>query len=366
MEGDIVQRTLKARVIETNRRSQAIQGFTLVELLVVIAIIGILVGLLLPAVQAAREAARRMQCQNHLRQLGLAAHNHESALRALPPAFRGKSIGGAPPYFDLWGTLANLTPYMEQTAVYNSIDLNLTMYQLTPPYGIQAPDAVRTFVPIFMCPSDLGRSVCRNAYAITGEFAPTNYSFCLGSGTSRGRTNWLGSPYDADGVFYAQSKTRLTDIKDGTSNTVGASERVLGDGDEQKVLSSRSELKPLTMYVNPGAETNDANCSSSLRTNFSQRRMYTWVAGEPRCTSYNHYYVPNDPINPDCVANFTGSDPLTRSTGHGLSTARSRHTNGVNAWYCDGSVRFISNSIQLQVWRDIATRSGGEIVNGDD
>ena len=340
-------------------------GFTLVELLVVIAIIGILVGLLLPAVQAAREAARRMQCQNNLRQLGLAAHNHESALRVLPPAFRGKSIGGAPQYFDLWGTLANLTPFLEQTAVYNSIDLNLTMYQLTPPFGIQAPVAVRAFVPIFICPSDQARSVCRDAYAIAGEFGPTNYAFCLGTGTTRGRTNWLGSPYDADGVFYAQSKVKITDIKDGTSNTVGASERILGDGDESKTIASRAELKTQTMYVNPGAETNDANCGSSLRTNFSQRRMYTWVAGEPRCTSYNHYYLPNDLVNPDCVANFSGSDPLIRSTGHGLSTARSRHTGGVNAWNCDGSVRFISNSIQLEIWRAISTRSGGEVINSD-
>ena len=310
-------------------------AFTLVELLVVIAIIGILVGLLLPAVQAAREAARRMQCQNNIRQLGLAAHNHESALKVLPSAYRAQQIGGAPGYFDLWGTLALLTPYLEQTAVYNSIDLKLTMYQLTPPYGIQAPVAVQTRVPTFICPSDKGESVCSNAYAIPGELAPTNYAFCLGTGTTTGRTGWRGSPWEADGVFYAQSKVKLTDIKDGTSNTVGASERILGEGGESVVVATRADIKPQTMFVNPGAETNDANCGSTLRTNFSQRRMYTWVAGEPRCTSYNHYYAPNDKVNPDCVSNFTGTDPVTRSSGHGLSTARSRHTGGVNTWYCD-------------------------------
>jgi len=336
-----------------------------VELLVVIAIIGILVGLLLPAVQAAREAARRMQCTNNIRQLGLAAHNHESALKFLPPAYRGQQIGGAPGYFDLWGTLALLTPYLEQTSVYNSIDLSKTMYQLTSPFGIQAPLACQTRVPTFICPSDKGESVCSNAYGIVGELTPTNYAFCLGTGTTTGRTGWRGSPWDADGVFFAQSKVRMTDIKDGTSNTIGASERILGEGGEATTVATRADIKPQTMFVHPGAETNDANCGSTLRTNFSQRRMYTWVAGEPRCTSYNHYYAPNDKINPDCVANFTGTDPVARSSGHGLSTARSRHTGGVNAWYCDGSVRFVSDSVNMTIWQALATRTGGEVVSDD-
>jgi prepilin-type N-terminal cleavage/methylation domain-containing protein/prepilin-type processing-associated H-X9-DG protein len=336
-------------------------GFTLIELLVVIAIIAILIGLLVPAVQKVREAAARLQCTNNLKQLGLATHNYESTYKHLPPAYRGSQIGGAPGYYDLWGTLALLTPFLEQTPVYNSIDLRLTMYQLTPPFGIQAPTAVVTVVPIFLCPSDTGQAVCSNAYAISGDFAPNNYAFCMGTGTTKGRTNWLGSPWDADGVFYAQSKTRLLDITDGTSNTAGASERLLGTGPEQTTVASKAMIDPQTMYVNPGAETTDANCGSSLRINFNQRRMYTWVAGEPRCTSYNHYYLPNDPVNPDCVANFTGTDPLVRSSGHGLSTARSRHTGGVNLWMCDGSVRFVPNSISLDTWRALATRKGGEV-----
>ncbi len=339
-------------------------GFTLVELLVVIAIIGVLVGLLLPAVQAAREAARRMQCQNNLKQLGIASHNHEAALRHLPPGFRGNAVNGAPYYFDTWGPLAYLTPFMEQSNVYNSIDLRLTMFQLIPPFGIQAPDAVRTRVPSFMCPSDTMESVCRDAYAIQGEFAPNNYAFCMGTGTTRGVTGWLGSPYDADGVAYGRSKIRITDIRDGSSNTVMASERLLGAGDERTVLPSRVVMRTQTMYVNPNAEVNDANCSASLRINFNQRRMYTWVAGDPRCTIYNHYYAPNDRINPDCVANFVGTpaDPLARSTAHGFSTARSAHTGGVNALNADGSVRFISDTIDLRIWRAVATRNAGEIA----
>jgi prepilin-type N-terminal cleavage/methylation domain-containing protein/prepilin-type processing-associated H-X9-DG protein len=337
-------------------------AFTLIELLVVIAIIAILIALLVPAVQKVREAAARIQCTNNLKQLGLAAHNYESTTKCMPPAYRGQQIGGAPGYFDLWGTIALLTPYLEQTAIYNSIDLNLTMYQLTSPFGIQAPLAVITRCPVLLCPSDSMQSNCSNAYAITGEFAPSNYAFCLGSGLSKGKTGWLGSPWDADGTFYAQSKVCLVGMADGSSNTVAASECIIGAGAENSTVATRAEIDPQTMFVNPNMETNDANCGSTLRINNSQRRMYTWVAGEPRCTSYNHYYLPNDRTNPDCVANFTGTDPLTRSSGHGLSTARSRHSGGVNVLLCDGSVRFIQNSINLATWRALATRSGGEVV----
>ncbi|QVL34890.1 DUF1559 domain-containing protein [Telmatocola sphagniphila] len=341
-------------------------GFTLIELLVVIAIIAILIGLLLPAVQKVREAAARMKCSNNLKQMILAAHNYESALGVLPPAYRGNSIGGAPQYFDLWGTIALMTPYLEQTAVYNSIDLTQTMYQLTPPYYINSVTAVQTFVPIFTCPSDKGQAVETGVYVPPGvPLAPSNYAFCLGTGTTTGRTGWLGSPYDADGVFYAQSKVRITDITDGTSNTAAASERTLGDGQDDGSVASRSAIDTSTMYVSPQAQLTDSACGSTLNINYDQHRGYTWVAGEPRCTSYNHYYTPNDRVNPDCVANYTGANPLTAYSGHGLSTARSRHTGGVNVAFCDGSVHFIRDSISLQTWRSMATRSGGEVLGSD-
>jgi prepilin-type N-terminal cleavage/methylation domain-containing protein len=342
----------------TNIRRNA---FTLVELLVVIAIIGILIALLLPAIQAAREAARRSQCASNLKQLGLAALNHESTNKRLPPGFRGKSVGGAYYYFDTWGTLALLTPFLEQTAVYNALDLKLTMYQLAPPYGINAPVAAKVFVSSFLCPTDRMVSVCSNEYAIDGPLAPTNYAFCMGTGTTTGQTGWLGSPYDADGVYYARSNLPMSQIKDGSSYTVGISERLLGAGAESSSVSSRAEINPQTMYVNPGAETNDANCDGTLNINHSQLRMYTWVAGEPRCTMYNHYYPPNDRVHPDCASNYYGSG-LVNYTGHGLSTARSNHRGGVNIEMIDGGVRFASDSIDLQTWRALATCAAADFV----
>jgi prepilin-type N-terminal cleavage/methylation domain-containing protein len=119
-------------------------GFTLIELLVVIAIISILIALLLPAIQKVRDSATRVQCQNNIKQITLSVHTFESSNGHFPPSFRAQSMNGLPRYFDLWGALAVLTPYLEQTAVYNSIPLDQTMFLGPPTYAITAPAAVTT------------------------------------------------------------------------------------------------------------------------------------------------------------------------------------------------------------------------------
>jgi hypothetical protein len=137
---------------------------------------------------------------------------------------------------------------IEQTAVYNAIDLSLTVYQLTTPSGFNATrgrEGHGADLPVTQRQASPGR----RQRAITSDLAPTNYASCVGTGTARARTNWLGSPYDADGTFYAASKTRMTDISDGTSDTVGASESILGEGAESGTAVTRADIEPETIFV---------------------------------------------------------------------------------------------------------------------
>ena len=216
------------------------RGFTLVELLVVIAIIGILVALLLPAVQAAREAARRMQCGNHLKQIGLAILNYESTYKRLPIGWNGFTDPVQATTFR-WSYLAGILPYLEQGQVLEGLNLSLTLY---PPGGGQAPRPVHVpmisvKIPTYLCPSDHGQMVSSPTGLI--DSAPTNYVACFGSGL-----NMLADSNDdgqmdqrADGIFCSVAWRPLADCTDGTSNTVAVSESLLGPGGADQPAATR-------------------------------------------------------------------------------------------------------------------------------
>ncbi len=208
------------------------QAFTLIELLVVIAIIAVLIGLLLPAVQKVREAAARMSCQNNLHQLGVALHNYEGALGNLPPVFpatpKPPYVGLVPPYFYSWSVLAQLNPFLEQTNIYNRMNLSEPMYTL--PTLTITPDnrfAVQQTVKLFLCPSDTMQSV-GGGYGVAA-FGPVNYCASIGSGATNGGAPY-GSPWDADGLFRAAVNGRFAEVTDGLSNTAAFSESLLGTG----------------------------------------------------------------------------------------------------------------------------------------
>lgn len=319
-------------------------GFTLVELLVVIAIIGILVALLLPAIQMAREAARRTECSNNLKQIGLALHNHESAHEFFPSAIEDKvtaTFPSVPPRMYRWSALAMLTPYLEQSTIHSQLNLDVPLYcpPSFPPSFVHPDnvDPVSRNVNTFRCPSDHGR----RAYAWAG---PSNYCASYGSGVNN------GSYVSADGVFYVDSKTAHADILDGLSNTVAFAETLVGSGAQGRTLAAElAEGREAEIMVRlMGTPLSAGACSDPSRPT-SNLRGAVWADGLAWASGYNHWRAPNAPA-PDCCS-FLGV----------WKAARSRHPGGVNVVMCDGSVSFVDDSIALSSWRGLASRSGGEV-----
>ncbi|XZE56350.1 DUF1559 domain-containing protein [Planctomycetaceae bacterium SH139] len=331
-------------------------AFTLVELLVVIAIIGILVGLLLPAVQAAREAARRMSCSNNLKQIGLSIHNYESTNRRLPIGWNGLVDPIQNTTFR-WSYLAGLLPYLEQGNTYSNLNLSLTLY---PPGGGVPPRPehqaiIATVIPTYLCPSDRAAPIADGS----GEIgpAPTNYVANFGSGI-----NDPGDPSDdgqmdlrADGPFSNQIWRRLAAVTDGLSNTVAVSESLLGFGGGDVPSSQTPDPQFYMALVVPPPMANANNCSNPVPAavnRFVASRGRLWAGQAYENTAYNHFFAPNSERY-DCYFWVAG----------GFKAARSNHTAGVQATLLDGSVRFVAETIDLAVWRAVATRNGAEVIS---
>ncbi len=310
------------------------RAFTLVELLVVIAIIGVLVALLLPAVQAAREASRRSQCSNNLKQVGLAMHNYADT-------YRGALLVGE--YSWGWGTwLVGLLPYIEQQNLYEQyqgygginaaggIDANLT-YSAT----INQP-VTRSQIKAYTCPTDnkvapRGVITFHNYLANHGN---TTYQRLATFGTmSNGQPNRFGgAPFIYVGNSTAAPQViRLAEIVDGTSNTLAFSETIKGQPGGQ-------DLRGFAWW------SSGAHFETNLMPNSNQPDV---VEQDPYCV--------NQRPNPPCVGPTTANP---QNIG-----ARSRHPGGVQVALCDGAVRFVSNNIFVDTWRAASTTNGGETAN---
>jgi prepilin-type N-terminal cleavage/methylation domain-containing protein/prepilin-type processing-associated H-X9-DG protein len=321
-------------------------GFSLIELLVVIGIIGILIALLIPAVQSSRTAASRTSCANNLRQLGLAAHHHVSAHGFFPSGSVAKEFRQDPQHawtFYRWSALAQLTPYLENTAVHDALDLSLPLYGSNFAVRPENAEAVRLFVAEFICPADELRR-------LNEDFGPTSYAACTGTGAGG------GTPRDADGVFFVNSETTTQQISDGTSKTALVSESILG-------IPQPHPHDPQTEYrFSFLAPLSEALCNGSVQWNVSDPRGFAWANGEYRCALYNHRMTPNSPIA-DCIGVQIGGTVQTRYTPFGWRAARSRHAGGVNLLLADGSLPFVADEIDAQVWRAMSTVAGDEALD---
>jgi len=330
-------------------------AFTLIELLVVIAIIAILVALLLPAVQQAREAARRTSCKNNLKQLGVALHNYHDTHSVLPYGHMdGRMLDGSMHTWRGWSGLAMILPYMDQGALYDNCNFN---------YGIIGDGATEQLnvantmqrVPGFRCPSDVdppgtwyGRQWPGNNYAL-----------------SRGPTFDWTTTNNGVGMFYRYSSIKFRDVLDGTSNTIMMGEICVGRG-SYDVHSSvvRSVAWTGGSRENPGeasvrayaAAIDAAYASNPANTHHHTARL--WALCQSGHGLFNTLVPPNfkTPNGQECVG-------CGWMDSHGLFAARSRHTGGAQHLFADGSVHFISDNIDMGTYHGLGSRGSGEVVN---
>jgi prepilin-type N-terminal cleavage/methylation domain-containing protein/prepilin-type processing-associated H-X9-DG protein len=341
-------------------RSRRGGGFTLIELLVVIAIIGVLVALLLPAVQSAREAARRVQCGNNLKQMGLAIHQYHDAFKCFPPGHLLYMN-----WLDI-SALVPVLPYLEQENLFNAFNITDVfpfngMGPVFPSYAVNTT-ASRTQVAAFLCPSDFNR--------LSNAEGHTNY--CGNSGSSPEATVILvpkkNGPFigaNPDLGYQGCRVFTFTNLRDGLSSTACFSEKVMGLGFQNQLDPSTPSSAVLAVGTDANASDTAgyyALCRAANQQNsplaFAQGQaagMY-WTFGYVIDTRYTHIMTPN---SQSCEI----TDPTIGERG--AITASSRHPGVVNVVMCDGSVRTVKNSIDPTTWWAIGTNAGGEVVSSE-
>jgi prepilin-type N-terminal cleavage/methylation domain-containing protein/prepilin-type processing-associated H-X9-DG protein len=320
-------------------------GFTLVELLVVIAIIAVLIGLLVPAVQCVREAANRLQCQNNLRQWGLAVHHHQSVHGVYPPAgYYRRGLTSDP-----WSAVARLLPYVEHGNLQAPIDFTAS--------SDKAPVEVTSVkVPILVCPSE------RNDHADTaGTHYPLTYAVCAGTWFVFDPVTGQGG----DGAFPPSTTSpigylRPAHISDGLSNTLAMAE----------VKAFQAHLRDSGKFTvqPPSAPGAVAALGGILKLD----GHVEFVDSRANHTQITTAYTPNTQVPYSSGGTVYDADFTSQREGKSVSvptyaavTARSYHRGGVNVLLMDGSGRFISDNISLATWRALGTRAGGEVISAD-
>lgn len=336
------------------------RGFTIIELLVVIAIIGVLLALLLPAVQAAREAARRTQCRNHLKQIGLAMNNYHDTHGTLPPGRMRSRVDGQGRCFSAY---AHLLPYLDASPLYNQINFNAD-----PDDPAANGVALSQTISYFLCPSDSYAVLQSNTFnSVIVNSAVHNYP--LSTGTTFALSPGNPGRVPVTGVYFENSKVRFSDITDGSSNTVCISETIKAEGGPT-TWDGVSHTNGFVLTAGNNNSTNGPELTDYVSQchgtglQLQQTRGSRWLYGAPGHSMYNHMRPPNDP-DVDCRGGLPHSN-RTNYWWDRLSlnvAARSRHTGGVHALFCDGHVQFVGNSVDAGVWLALGSRNGGEVVD---
>jgi prepilin-type N-terminal cleavage/methylation domain-containing protein/prepilin-type processing-associated H-X9-DG protein len=346
-------------------------GFTLIELLVVIAIIGVLIALLLPAVQAAREAARRAQCVNNLKQLGLAIHNYESTVASLPPTLCMTGTPGVVAWTNSFGAFPRILPFAEQGPVFNTINFDIDMYAS----GGQNRTATATFLTLLVCPSEGRQEFTHN---VGGRMNVCSYGFCEGDWFVWGG---VGTTEYNRSAFGPNQARRLAQFRDGLSHTLWVSEAkaytpYYRDCNPQGTLANFGPGKTYHSQnvpppdADPYAVAPEYRGGCALRNGVTEGAHVEWVESGVHHAGFTTAWPPNKAIQGGPNGEFPDMDLNSRREKIGgmsfaAVTARSWHPGGVNVLFGDGSVRFVKSSIDGRTWRALGTVAGNEAISAD-